>query len=89
MDDGPLFGCIHTCPQQCRHRAQCRSSALFACCSGDASPPGVPAGCLLAELVTRLPLFPGESDQDQLYLILKCFGRLSRQQMEWLRCHPV
>jgi len=49
----------------------------------------VPAGCLLAELVTRLPLFPGESDQDQLYLILKCFGRLSEQQMEWLRQHPV
>ena len=48
-----------------------------------------PAGCLLAELVTRLPLFPGESDMDQLYLILKCFGRLSDQQMEWLRQHPV
>lgn len=48
-----------------------------------------PAGCLLAELVTRLPLFPGESDMDQLFLILKCFGRLSEQQMEWLRRHPV
>ena len=48
-----------------------------------------PTGCLLAELVTRLPLFPGESDMDQLYLILKCFGRLSEQQMEWLRRHPV
>ncbi|PRW60927.1 CMGC CDKL kinase [Chlorella sorokiniana] len=46
-------------------------------------------GCLLAELVTRLPLFPGESDMDQLFLILKCFGRLGEQQMEWLRRHPV
>ncbi|KAL4420927.1 hypothetical protein ABPG77_001410 [Micractinium sp. CCAP 211/92] len=46
-------------------------------------------GCLLAELVTRLPLFPGESDQDQLYLILKCFSRLTDQQMGWLRRHPV
>lgn len=48
-----------------------------------------PPGCLLAELVTRLPLFPGESDQDQLYLILRCFGRLSDQQMAWMARHPV
>ncbi|KAI7835884.1 hypothetical protein COHA_010229 [Chlorella ohadii] len=46
-------------------------------------------GCLLAELVTRLPLFPGESDMDQLFLILKCFGRLGEQQMECLRHHPA
>ena len=36
-----------------------------------------------------MPLFPGESDQDQLYLILKCFGRLSEQQMAWLHRHPA
>jgi hypothetical protein len=39
--------------------------------------------------VTRLPLFPGESDMDQVSLLLKCFGRLSDQQMAWLRKHPV
>jgi hypothetical protein len=47
------------------------------------------AGCLLAELVCSRPLFPGASDQDQLYLILKCFGSLSEQQTAWLRAHPL
>ena len=65
---------LHQPPLPCRAVLHC-------------APP--PTGCLLAELVTRLPLFPGESDQDQLYLILKCYGRLSAQQMEWLRTHPV
>ncbi|KAI3432767.1 hypothetical protein D9Q98_004307 [Chlorella vulgaris] len=46
-------------------------------------------GCLLAELVSRLPLFPGESDADQLHLILACFGRLGEQQMGWLEAHPL
>lgn len=31
-------------------------------------------GCLYAEMLTSEPLFPGESDLDQLYHILKCFG---------------
>jgi len=31
-------------------------------------------GCLAAELLTGVPLFPGESDIDQLYHIIKCFG---------------
>jgi hypothetical protein len=46
-------------------------------------------GCLLAELVSRLPLFPGESDADQLHLILACFGRLGERQMGWLEAHPL
>jgi serine/threonine protein kinase len=32
-------------------------------------------GCLLAELVSGEPLFPGDSDIDQLFLIIKCFGK--------------
>lgn len=32
-------------------------------------------GCLFAELLTGEPLFPGESDLDQLYHIIKCFGK--------------
>ena len=51
--------------------------------------PPPPAGCLLAELATGLPLFPGENDMDQLYLILKCFGQLPPQQTEWLHKHPM
>ncbi|XP_030758584.1 cyclin-dependent kinase-like 1 isoform X2 [Sitophilus oryzae] len=32
-------------------------------------------GCLFAEMMTGDPLFPGESDIDQLYLIVKMLGR--------------
>ncbi|CAH1972671.1 unnamed protein product [Acanthoscelides obtectus] len=32
-------------------------------------------GCLFAEMMTGDPLFPGESDIDQLYLIVKLLGR--------------
>lgn len=31
-------------------------------------------GSLFAEMLTGEPLFPGESDIDQLHLITKCFG---------------
>lgn len=31
-------------------------------------------GCLFSEMLTSEPLFPGESDLDQLYHIVKCFG---------------
>lgn len=31
-------------------------------------------GCLFAEMMTGDPLFPGESDIDQLYLIVKVIG---------------
>ena len=31
-------------------------------------------GCLFSEMLTGEPLFPGESDIDQLYLVTKCFG---------------
>ena len=31
-------------------------------------------GALFSEMLTGEPLFPGESDIDQLHLITKCFG---------------
>ena len=31
-------------------------------------------GCLYAEMLTGDPLFPGDSDIDQIYHITKCFG---------------
>lgn len=31
-------------------------------------------GCVFAEMLTRLPLWPGRSDLDQLYLITKNLG---------------
>lgn len=36
-------------------------------------------GCLYAEMVTGDPLFPGDSDVDQLYRITKALGKY---------CHP-
>ena len=51
--------------------------------------PASATGCLLAELSTGLPLFPGESDLDQLYLIAKTLGPLPAQQAEWQRTHPM
>ena len=32
-------------------------------------------GCLTAEMLSGDPLFPGDSDIDQLFHIVKCFGR--------------
>ena len=32
-------------------------------------------GCLLIEMLTGEPLFPGDSDIDQLYHIVKVFGK--------------
>jgi len=34
-------------------------------------------GCLTAELLTGEPLFPGDSDVDQLFHIAKCLGLLA------------
>ena len=33
-------------------------------------------GCILEEMLTSQPLFPGNSDIDQLYRIMKCLGML-------------
>ncbi|KDO21222.1 CMGC/CDKL protein kinase [Saprolegnia parasitica CBS 223.65] len=42
-------------------------------------------GCMLAEITTGLPLFPGDSDIDQLYHIMKCLGRITSRQQELFR----
>ena len=34
-------------------------------------------GCIFAELLTGQPLFPGDTDIDQLYRIMKCLGIFS------------
>eukprot|EP00996_Jenningsia_fusiforme_P001991 NODE_283_length_2528_cov_15.299314_g261_i0.p1 GENE.NODE_283_length_2528_cov_15.299314_g261_i0~~NODE_283_length_2528_cov_15.299314_g261_i0.p1 ORF type:complete len:560 (-),score=87.08 NODE_283_length_2528_cov_15.299314_g261_i0:457-2136(-) len=46
-------------------------------------------GCNAAELSNGIPLFPGESDIDQLFHILRCFGRLTQRQVEIFRSNPL
>uniref|UniRef100_A0A3P9CW98 Protein kinase domain-containing protein n=1 Tax=Maylandia zebra TaxID=106582 RepID=A0A3P9CW98_9CICH len=36
-------------------------------------------GCVLLEMLTGQPLFPGDSDLDQIYQIIRCFGKLFTQ----------
>ncbi|KAG7392972.1 Cyclin-dependent kinase-like 3 [Phytophthora pseudosyringae] len=42
-------------------------------------------GCMFAEIATGLPLFPGDSDIDQLYHIIRCLGHVTSRQQELFR----
>ncbi|XP_070186911.1 cyclin-dependent kinase-like 2 isoform X2 [Littorina saxatilis] len=46
-------------------------------------------GCLLSEMLTGEPLFPGDSDIDQLYHIVKCFGNLTQRHREVFLRNPL
>ncbi|XP_071402161.1 cyclin-dependent kinase-like 2 [Centroberyx affinis] len=46
-------------------------------------------GCLLVEMLTGQPLFPGDSDLDQLYHIVRCFGNLTAHHQELFYRNPV
>lgn len=46
-------------------------------------------GCLQAEMLTGEPLFPGDSDIDQLYHIIKCFGTLIPKHKEVFMKNPL
>lgn len=39
-------------------------------------------GCIMGEMIDGQPLFPGESEIDQLYLIQRVMGPLTAEQME-------
>lgn len=43
---------------------------------------------MLVEMMTGQPLFPGKSDIDQLWLILKCLGGLSPRHLDFMRNSP-
>lgn len=47
------------------------------------------AGCMFAEILNGMPLFPGESDIDQLYHIMSCFGRLIPRHEEIFLKNPL
>eukprot|EP00118_Oscarella_pearsei_P006802 m.31552 g.31552 ORF g.31552 m.31552 type:complete len:796 (+) comp31512_c0_seq5:230-2617(+) len=46
-------------------------------------------GCLLAEMLTGEPLFPGDSDIDQLHHITRCFGNLIQRHKEIFMRNPL
>lgn len=47
------------------------------------------AGCIFAELLTGQPLFPGDTDIDQLYRIMKCLGQLTQRHTEIFLRNPL
>ena len=46
-------------------------------------------GCMTAEISTGVPLFPGESDLDQLHQIIKTTGRLTSRQLSAFKNNPL
>lgn len=46
-------------------------------------------GCIFAEILTGQPLFPGDTDIDQLYRIIKSLGKLTKRHMEVFLKNPV
>ncbi|XP_025934118.1 cyclin-dependent kinase-like 2 isoform X2 [Apteryx rowi] len=46
-------------------------------------------GCLVTEMLTGEPLFPGDSDIDQLYHITKCLGNLIPRHKELFYKNPL
>uniref|UniRef100_T1J364 cyclin-dependent kinase n=1 Tax=Strigamia maritima TaxID=126957 RepID=T1J364_STRMM len=46
-------------------------------------------GCLVAEMLTGEPLFPGESDVDQIFYITAFLGPLSERHREKLSANPM
>uniref|UniRef100_A0A3Q0RIN6 Cyclin-dependent kinase-like 2 n=1 Tax=Amphilophus citrinellus TaxID=61819 RepID=A0A3Q0RIN6_AMPCI len=46
-------------------------------------------GCVLLEMLTGQPLFPGDSDLDQIYQIIRCFGNLTAHHQELFYRNPV
>lgn len=45
-------------------------------------------GCIMGELTDGQPLYPGESEIDQLYVIQKVMGPLTAEQMEMFLRNP-
>ena len=46
-------------------------------------------GCMLAEMMTGMPLFPGESDIDQLFHIMRTFGALTPRMLQLVKANPL
>jgi len=46
-------------------------------------------GCLYAEMLSGDPLFPGDSDIDQLFHIVKCLGTLCQRHRDLIAKNPI
>jgi len=46
-------------------------------------------GCLTVEMLSGRPLFPGDSEIDQLYQVINCFGKLSKRHQDMFYRNPV
>ncbi|KAL5037392.1 hypothetical protein RTP6_004831 [Batrachochytrium dendrobatidis] len=46
-------------------------------------------GCIFAEILTGQPLYPGDTDIDQLYRIMKCLGQLTKRHTEIFLKNPL
>ncbi|TPX31432.1 hypothetical protein SmJEL517_g05237 [Synchytrium microbalum] len=46
-------------------------------------------GCILAELTNGQPLFPGDTDVDQLYRIVRCLGPLCKRHLDVFMRNPM
>lgn len=46
-------------------------------------------GCIFAEISNGMPLFPGESDLDQLAHIMRCFGKITNRMVQIFRRNPL
>ena len=46
-------------------------------------------GCILAELTNGQPLFPGDTDVDQLYRIVRCLGPLCKRHLDIFVRNPM
>ncbi|XP_031440531.1 cyclin-dependent kinase-like 2 isoform X2 [Clupea harengus] len=46
-------------------------------------------GCVFMEMLTGEPLFPGDSDIDQLYHIIRCIGNLTPRHQEMFYRNPL
>ena len=45
-------------------------------------------GCMIGELVDGQPMFPGDDEVDQIYLINKLVGNLTPAQQNYFRQNP-
>jgi cyclin-dependent kinase-like len=46
-------------------------------------------GCIFTEISNGMPLFPGESDLDQLAHLMRCFGKITNRMVQIFRRNPL